>query len=447
MSKTEELDFVYVGPLERVNKNTIAPVNGTVNQQKPFNVFWTSPVNPETGLSDWEEWCNYENFRVYNPLTEHRLHIVPKKDCRILTLLSNTPEFEKYIISTGSYYLDKCLDFEAIAKDYDAVYVPRETIDDHNHGTLNGWDVATCIFLRPKFNVLSEKQYQEYKDNPNIELEQGDTHSGTFDPVIPKELPKIYPIKRLLPEDNSKENLIRDLKKLRLSDYKEEFNNFVKAIENSSENDVTEILKRLTKYHRHRDFKNSDDYHEAETQSYDHAKVLLAPTILKTCLKHGLVPDDDFLNNITSYHSLKYSFLFSNKQLKETQKILLQYGAKPNIDIFELDLYLRAGGDPNANDLLVNMLQHTIGIKNIEMLLSAGADPEITNNEGKSALDIAKEDPICYSRIYKIKYLEQAIQQKREKQNNSSIQTAQNNDSTQKTRYSTPPMRDYTPDM
>ena len=452
MENVEDLDFIYVGPLKKVNKNTIMPKNGTMNHHKPHSVFWTSPVNPETGLSDWEEWCNNEDFRVYDPQIEQRLHIVPKKDCRILTILPASPELEKYTISTGSYYLDKCLDFEAIARDYDAVYIPKETVWKHNHDILNAWDVATCVFLRPKFNVLTEKQYQEYKKNPDMELNQSDTHSGIFDPVIPKDLPKIHPIKRLYAVDNSKENLIRELKALRLADNKEEFDAFVEAIESSSESDVTGILKRMTKFHKFKDFGNEEDYHDAETESYNHAKVLLSPTVLKTCLKHGLVPDNDFLKNITSYHSLKYSYFHSNKQNRETQKLLLQYGAEPNIEIFDLDLYLRAGGNPNTGNLLFNALENNIGAKTIEMLLSAGADPEAVNKDGKSALEIAKEDPICYSRVYKIKYIEQAIKQKREKQISNTREKLQkgsnNGNKAEKTSVScTHTSKDFTPDM
>ncbi len=444
MGNVEDLDFIYVGPLEKVNKNTIMPKNSIINRQKPLNAFWTSPVNPETGLSDWEEWCNNEDFRVYNPQTEQRLHIVPKKDCRILTILPASPELEKYTISTGSYYLDKCLDFEAIARDYDAVYLPQETVWKHNYDILNAWDVATCIFLRPKFNVLNEKQYQEYKNNPDMELNQSDTHSGVFDPVIPKDLPKIHPIKRLYAVDNSKENLIRDLKALCLSDKKEEFDAFVESIESSSESDVTEILKKLTKYYKFKDFGNEDDYHNAKNANYDYAIALLSPTVLKTCLKHGLVPDNDFLKNITSYHSLQYSHFNSSKQNRETQKLLLQYGAEPDIEIFDLDLYLRAGGDPNTGNLLFNALEHNIDVKKIEMLLSAGADPEAVDKDGKSALELAKEDPICYSRVYKIKYIEQAIKQKREKvQKGSDNENKAERTSVSCTRTS----KDFTPDM
>jgi hypothetical protein len=48
MPKADELDFIYIGPLKKVNKNTIMPQNGTMNPHKPHSVFWTSPVNPET---------------------------------------------------------------------------------------------------------------------------------------------------------------------------------------------------------------------------------------------------------------------------------------------------------------------------------------------------------------------------------------------------------------
>ena len=171
----------------------------------------------------------------------------------------------------------------------------------------------------------------------------------------------------------------------------------------------------------------------------------MSPTVLKTCLKHGLVPDNDFLKNITSYHSLQYSHFNSSKQNRETQKLLLQYGAEPDIEIFDLDLYLRAGGDPNTGNLLFNELEHNIDVKKIEMLLSAGADPEAVNKDGKSALEIAKEDPICYSRVYKIKYIEQAIKQKREKQISNTREKLQkgsnNGNKAEKT------SKDFTPDM
>ena len=160
----------------------------------------------------------------------------------------------------------------------------------------------------------------------------------------------------------------------------------------------------------------------------------------------------DFIKNVTDYHSLKYTHYISDKQRKLTQKVLLQYGAKPDIENFDLDLYLRAGGDPNANGLFIKTLKETIDSKEIEMLLSAGADPEAVDKDGKSALEIAKENPILYCRVYKIKYIEQAIKQKREKQIRDLRERMQKSsdkeDKCEKSTYTTSyPTKDFTPDM
>ena len=106
-----------------------------------------------------------------------------------------------------------------------------------------------------------------------------------------------------------------------------------------------------------------------------------------------------------------------------------------------LSLSASADADPEAVDIDCKALEIA---KAIEMLLSAGADPEAVDKDGKSALEIAKEDPICYSRVYKIKYIEQAIKQKREKvQKGSDNENKAERTSVSCTRTS----KDFTPDM
>ena len=120
---------------------------------------WSSLFDPETGQSEWQNWCVRNEH--YPDLYKNSYHIIPDKDCRILLLQPHSPEIIKYLKKDDTKYASYHPDFEAITKDYDAVYIPEDA-RLHYYWFLCGYDVASYCFLKPKFKVMTHEEYVKY---------------------------------------------------------------------------------------------------------------------------------------------------------------------------------------------------------------------------------------------------------------------------------------------
>ena len=82
---------------------------------------------------------------------------------------------EDYLMQGDIGY--KVLDFEKISLDYDAVYFPDDVVSLYNYrGCLRGYDVESCLFLKPKYDVMDDAEYKEYTrkkiENERREVEE-----------------------------------------------------------------------------------------------------------------------------------------------------------------------------------------------------------------------------------------------------------------------------------
>lgn len=405
-----DIDFVYQGPLIKTQKTWIHPTNPEVGS-KPGNVLWTSPVNPETGESAWIEFCRNEDMKA-DYYGQQSWHIVPHSDSRILTLLPESEEMRKY--ETTNKYGDKILDFEAIAQDYDALYVPQETIDacggTSRRGILAVWDVPSCVFLTPKYTVMNDEMYADYlagkwkPDERNREFE--------FNPEVENLQHRTLPqLKFLTPQDYSPENALSDLQKM------------------------LEDTSQRTLYGQDKAYYIQDVIEFVQNGGFEkgfNSKVLRGmayPDVLETLLKHGMNPDK------TEWVDSEGRSVPSTSEVRDVDclKLLLQYGGDPNAALqkdmisssceilngYPLDrglqrlkLCLSAGADPNFPDKDGKTpLMSAVHPQQVEWLLIAGADPLAQDHNGKSVADhIGGNQTIYGYRVATEKLLAQAVE-------------------------------------
>jgi len=399
-----EEDFIMQGPLYMTQKAWIHPEN-IKHRNKPMNVLWTSPVNPETGESKWMEWCRRERFRL-DFYENQRWHIVPKEDCKILTLLPDSEELRKYTMENDNLCCRQQLNFEAIAKDYDALYIPEATRLKHSWDMLDGWDVATCIFLAPKYTVMNDETYALYKAGKINPSEK--SYSVNYDPEvnIDSRMYALPPLKFKQPVDFSVDNAITELQKMaddcskRSSAAKERAQAY---------RDMAQALGSGLVQNRgfEKALEKCDTFWNNPLN--DH------PEILEVLLRHGMNPD----SRIKSYMGKKFH-ITNYTDNPDSVKLLLQYGADPNASLNNalkygdprmLKLCLAAGANPSlANDKGVVPLMRVWEPQQVGILLAAGANPLAVGKNGKSVKKYFEEINIYNFRVIACKMLDLATQ-------------------------------------
>ena len=396
-----EEDFIMQGPLYMTQKAWIHPENHEI-RSKPENVLWTSPVNPETGESAWIEWCRSEQYKT-EFYGEQRWHIVPKEDCKILKLLPGSAEMKKYTIENSGG--QRRLDFEAIAKDYDALYVPEETMFRYNRELLEGWDVATCIFLAPKYTVMNDETYALYKAGKINPSEK--SYSVDYNPEvsIDRQMYALPPLKFKQPVDFSVDNAITELRQMADNCSKRSSSSREKA---QAYLDMAQALSAGLVQNRsfEKALEKCDTYWNNPLNNY--------PEILEVLLKHGMNPD----SRIKSFMDTRYH-LSHYMDNPDSLKRLLQYGANPDASLRNalrfgnpkmLKLCLAAGANPSlADDNGVVPLMRVWEPEQVGILLAAGANPLAADKNGKSVKNYFEEINIYNFRVINGKMLDLAI--------------------------------------
>ena len=176
MKDISEVDLTYYG-LSKPTKDNFR--NVIPEDTKCGGGLWTSPILEGETKSEWCKWCENANWEP----APHRWHIIPDEDCRILVVDEDLTNLTQYL-RRGKILAPKILDYEKIAKDYDAIYVPDSVQRRYRRydQVFCGFDVETCLFLRPKFTALTDAEYEQYRKNKssnNSGLTKEQLHSLT----------------------------------------------------------------------------------------------------------------------------------------------------------------------------------------------------------------------------------------------------------------------------
>ena len=389
-----DMDFVFHGPLSHTIKAFKHPENDSSIGQKPLNVLWTSPIDPKTGKSAWSKYLETLDGRF---IARHyqgvrQWHIVPTEKCRILELTPDSPEFEKYVVEDKNKFCSRSLDFEAIAKDYDALYVPEETIfsirDDEllNNTILERWDCSTCVFFR-EYHVMDDTRYALYKKGEYKPSSVSRDHY--FENIEVNLQPRIItPLKKKKPVDYSTENAVLELEAL----LKQSRNNTKRRRDKNYHIKKTILmLKKGTL---------EDEINES---------ILKYPDIVEILLKHGMKPDIDSnglpieLYRCTTNPKVVKTFLQYGLDENKFLNVALNEGFRP---LSWIKLAISAGADPNRpNEKGIYPIMMSSNPEITEYLISVGADPKKTDQSGKSVADHLNSN----SRYYHKKVLQQVI--------------------------------------
>jgi hypothetical protein len=139
--------LVHFGATE-YKPELVQPVKNE-NWVKPKGGLWTSPVNSEWG---WKHWCEAENFRDCNE--ENSFKLLLNFDAKVFIIdslndLKNAPLVDYKI---GSSYKKMYLDFETLAKTYDAIWLTEKgQSQTHLSRPINlyGWDCESVLIMNP----------------------------------------------------------------------------------------------------------------------------------------------------------------------------------------------------------------------------------------------------------------------------------------------------------
>ena len=139
---------------DNYEETRVKPISNIPCFTKPSGGLWASPIKMDG--TAWEEWCEQEDFYTHklNTYFDFVLH----DDARVLQIhtIEQLTEIEKnYSVITSTIKPDifpfdsYTLDFEAIAKEYDAIDF-RLSNDQRLYWALYGWDCDSILVLNPK---------------------------------------------------------------------------------------------------------------------------------------------------------------------------------------------------------------------------------------------------------------------------------------------------------
>jgi hypothetical protein len=130
------------------DQNAMKPIKNE-NWVKPKGGLWTSPVNSEYG---WKDWCHSEQFRDCD---KSNAFILQLKETAKVLIIDSLKDLENAPLVCVSHinYNQHFLDFETIAKNYDAIWLTEngQYSTRYSHPiSLYGWDCESVLLLNAK---------------------------------------------------------------------------------------------------------------------------------------------------------------------------------------------------------------------------------------------------------------------------------------------------------
>lgn len=177
------IDLIFEG-LEKPDINKFSPIRNQKDWTKPKGGFWTSPMM-KSGISAWRSFCNKDG--ATRAFATSRWHIILNKECRILCIDENLENIRSYCKKTTSGMPKEVIDFEALSKNYDMLYISSQVMDQHGNDIFSSFEVPTGLFLNvvnksgnPLFHALTDKEFETYKakqENKGLHIEPIDDYT------------------------------------------------------------------------------------------------------------------------------------------------------------------------------------------------------------------------------------------------------------------------------
>ena len=144
--------------------NKFDQVHNITFRNKPFGGLWSCPTVDKD--IDWNEWCINNDFDANR---EEWFKFVLSEDAKVKVVCTNKdletlPRIKEYKNAFGSSAIfNEDIDFEALAKEYDAIlvymYRTNEGWLESMYQKLYGWDVDTLFVFNP--NIIKEVDSSE----------------------------------------------------------------------------------------------------------------------------------------------------------------------------------------------------------------------------------------------------------------------------------------------
>lgn len=153
--------FIHYGH-DKFEIEKFIPVCNITFRNKPLGGLWASPTIDKD--VSWEDWCRDNEFRL--ELLEKSFKFKIRKDSNVLVVKSTSdveslPRIKEYNSPLGiKPIMNEDIDFEEIAKHYDAMMVYMYRNEDENcwlnsiYQQLYGWDVDTLLVFNPEIIEL-----------------------------------------------------------------------------------------------------------------------------------------------------------------------------------------------------------------------------------------------------------------------------------------------------
>ena len=134
--------YIHYGH-KKFNKNKFDNLKNESCFVKPLGCLWASRIDAKFG---WKDWNERENFRECN--IENSFLFKLKDNTKVLEIKSSK-DLEKLPKVTPEWLTTFiCLDFEKIAKEYDAIEVFISE-DENLYWDLYGWDCDSIVVMNP----------------------------------------------------------------------------------------------------------------------------------------------------------------------------------------------------------------------------------------------------------------------------------------------------------
>jgi hypothetical protein len=148
------------------------PVRNSDGRQlfvKPKGGMWTSSWDATERTSAWVEWCRMEGQEEW--VKGKWWLLAPAPDARV-AIIHSLPDLKRLLkhypyhyplMEHMPYLIGQCLDYEAMAQDYDAIHLTekgqwRTRLTAPN---LYGWDCECTLWLRWKFAAVVPTDNQQ----------------------------------------------------------------------------------------------------------------------------------------------------------------------------------------------------------------------------------------------------------------------------------------------
>lgn len=116
-----------------------------IHHNKPIGGLWASRLNSETG---WKLWCESEGYHLDKYRNDNCFKFKLKEDAKILNITKKEQleKLPKQRLPIELRFLKNIIDFEELAKQYDAIEVLISE-DYELYWDLYGWDCDSILVM------------------------------------------------------------------------------------------------------------------------------------------------------------------------------------------------------------------------------------------------------------------------------------------------------------